>query len=211
MVRAMARVRSAAASRRSLIALAGTVAGITLAGGLPVSVAQAAACPETQLVQPFVKWEDSGNYSLVAGGDFEAGEARWMLSGGASIAPGGAPSPLTGTVGRSSLQLPPGAVAYSPLTCVEPSDRTFRFLDRSEGSSATLAVSVVYRSVIGPIPVSLKNVSAGSGWEASPVRHTGAALVSEVFGGVAYLSIRLESIKGTARIDDVYLDPRLLK
>src|SRR5208282_1063045 len=100
MVRAMSRVRSAAASRRALIALAGTVACFTLAGALPVSAAQAAACPETQLVQPFVKWEDSNYYSLVAGGDFEAGESRWTLFGGASVAPRGAPSPLTGRVGR---------------------------------------------------------------------------------------------------------------
>ncbi len=211
MVRAMSRVKSAAASRRPLIAVAGTVAGLMLAGALPVAAADAASCPETQLVQPFVKWEDAGYYSLVAGGDFEAGEARWMLQGGASVAAGGATSPLTGKTGKSSLELPPGSVAYSPLTCVEPSDRTFRFFDRSEGSSATLAVSVVYNSFLGPIVVPLKSVSTAAGWEPGPIRHTGAALISEIFGGAAYLSIRLESVRGTARIDDVYLDPRLLR
>jgi hypothetical protein len=41
------------------------------------------------------------------------------------------------------------------------------------------------------------------------VTQSGAAVLSAVSGGVAHLSIRLTSTKGVARIDDVFLDPRM--
>jgi hypothetical protein len=220
MVPKWSRIKSPAGSRVSFLALAGTVAGFFLAGvpsALPVAAVQAATattCPETTLVQPFVKTEEKekltpGYYSLVAGGDFEAGEAAWTLSGGAKVASGGAKSPLTEKEGKSSLDLPDGASAQSPLTCVETNDRTFRFLDRSEGTAATVTVRVVYETALGSVAVVVGTLAPGASWEPSPILHSGAAVAAAIKGGVAHMSIRFTSSKGTARIDDVYLDPRM--
>ncbi len=211
MVPIWSRIKSAAVSRSSSLALVGTVAGLTLAGALPAASAQAAipACPETTLIQPFLKWQDSGYYSLVAGGGFEVGESAWTLSSKAAVASGSETFALTGKLGRSSLQLPTGASAQSPLTCVEPNDRTFRFLAHGEGGSAMITVSVIYEGLLGLISNTVKTGTVGSSWEPSPVLHTGAQKAAKLAGGFAHMSIRFEANKGTARIDDVYLDPRM--
>jgi hypothetical protein len=167
------------------------------------------ACPATTLTQPFVNWGDAGNYSLVPGGSFEGGEVPWTLSGAASIAAGSEPYAVTGQLGTSSLKLPEGSAAQSPLVCVEPNDRTFRFFVRSEGLFAIVAVRLVYRSTEGNLVLAEKLVLATSTWEPTLIMHTGAARASAISGGSAYLSVSLVARRGAARIDDVYLDPRM--
>jgi hypothetical protein len=210
------RIKSAAASRGARLVLAGAVLGAALAGALPAA-AQAAPCPETTLSQPFKAIEEQekrtpGYYSLVAGGAFEAGEAAWSLSGGATVASGGGISPLTGSEVRSSLVLPKGAVATSPLTCLEPSKAAFRFLARGEGATAGLTVSVVYRGLLGLLFTKINAGTVGSGkeFEASPILQTGVHRELILLGGYAEMSLRFESTSGTARVDDVYLDPRMV-
>lgn len=200
--------------RRVSLALARTVAGLTLAGlslAAPVATAQAAttACPSTTLVQPFVSYGDDGYYSLVSGGSFEGSTAGWVFFGGAKVVAGGEPSAAGGSAGADSLRLPAGAAADSPFTCVEPSDRTFRFFARSEGATATILVSDVYETPLGNIAIPVKVVVLGSSWEPSPIIHSGAALANAISDGVAHLSLGFTSISGVARLDDVYLDPRM--
>jgi hypothetical protein len=216
MVPTWSRFKSAAASRGARLVLAGALVGVALAG-VPPAAAQAASCLDTTLTQPFKAIEEQekltpGYYSLVAGGAFEAGEAAWKLSGGAKVASGGGISPLTGTEVKSSLELPKGAVATSPLTCVEPSNRDFRFLARGEGASAGLTVSVVYEGLLGLLftKVTARTVGSGTEFEVSPILGTGVHRELILIGGYAKLSLRFESTSGTARIDDVYLDPRMI-
>jgi hypothetical protein len=196
------------------------LAGFAVAGyaALPVAAAQAATgttCPETTLIQPFKaieekeKVKEPGYYSLVSGGAFEAGETAWTLSGGAKVASGGGISALTGKEPKNSLELPKGAVAVSPLTCVEPNDRTFRFLDRNESGTTTLTVSVVYEGLTGASKVSTLTAATGKELAASAILHTGAHEAAKLSGGLASMSIRFEATGGTARVDDVYLDPRM--
>jgi hypothetical protein len=222
MVPKWSRVKSPPETRGARLALAGTVAGLALAGVcgvLPVAVAQAevqaatqqaaGSCPATTLGQPFLKWGDANHYSLASGGAFEPGEVGWTLAGAAKTAPGSETFAVGGKLGTSSLDLPEGAGAQSPVTCVEPSDRTFRFFLRSETAAATVVVSVVYQSAAGNISIPVKALSVGSSWALSPALETGAARASAISGGVAHLSIRFAALKGTVRIDDVYLDPRM--
>jgi hypothetical protein len=201
--------------RRASRALACVIAGLTLAGvsaALPVAAVQAAtpaACPSTTLVQPFLKWGDDGYYSLVSGGSFEGSMTGWTLSGGAKVAAGGEPSAAGGSLGNDSLKLPAGAAAQSPVTCVEPSDRTFRFFARSEGSTAMIVASVIYETVLGNTTAVAKPVALKDSWEPSPIIHTSAAKAIAIKGGFAHLWLCFTSTGGTARIDDVYLDPRM--
>jgi hypothetical protein len=207
--------KSRSVTRSVSLALTGTVAGLALAGlsaALPVAAAQAAtvtACPSTTLVQPFLKYGDEGYYSLVSGGSFEGSMAGWTFSGGAKVAAGGEPSAVGGSLGSDSLKLSAGAGAQSPFTCVEPNDHTFRFFARSEGSSATIVAWVVYESVLGNIAAPVQPLVLKSSWEPSPIIHTGAAVATAVSGGVAHLALLFTAVSGTARIDDVYLDPRM--
>jgi len=198
--------------RRAWLILSATVAGLTLAlSALLPAAAQAAAtvtCPTTTLVQPFVSYSDQGYYSLVAGGSFEGSTAGWSFSGGAKVAAGGEPSAVGGSLGNDSLMLPPGASAQSGFTCVEPIDNAFRFFARSEGSTATILAWVVYSSSIGNIAIPIGVVTLKSGWEPSPKLLSGAAIATAISGGVAHLALRFTAVTGTARIDDVYLDPR---
>ncbi len=202
-------------ARRS--ARAPVLTGLALActwAVLPVSGAQATstekACPETTLVQPFTAFGDSGYYSLVPGGSFEAGEPRWATAGPAMVALGSEPYDVTGTPGWFSMALAPGGSTVSPYMCVEPNDRTFRFFLRAGTPSATVSVSLIYKGPLGvPVVVASKSITVGSGWELSPTLHTGAAAVSSVSGGSAELALGFASTKGIVRIDDVYLDPRM--
>jgi hypothetical protein len=215
----LSNIKPLTGSRGSLLALAGTVAAVAFAGGsaaLPAAAeaTTASTCPETTLSQPFLtNWKDAGYYSLVAGGSFEAGETAWTLSGGAKAASGSETFAVTGKPGKSSLDLLSGATAASPLTCVEPTDRTFRFFDRYEGSAATLTVKVVYESSTGSSKTSVtisKTLSvSNSGWAPSPIFETGVPPSSMVTGGVSHVLISFTATKGTARIDDVYLDPHM--
>jgi hypothetical protein len=213
MVPILSQVRAARKSAGSLVVLAGTLAGLGLvSAALPVAAqaAAAATCPEATLVQPFLKWEDSGYYSLIAGGSFEAGEPAWTLSGGAKVASGSETFAVTGKLGKSSLGLPQGASAQSQVICVEPNDRTFRFFARAEGTSATVTVKVVYENSAKNKSVTLtRSGTVSSSWAPSPILETGVPASSMVSGGVADLSITVTATKGTARIDDVYLDPRM--
>jgi hypothetical protein len=186
----------------SLVSLSGPLAEAA-------SATTVASCPATTLVKPFVKYGDEGNYSLVAGGSFEGSMGGWTLSSGAKVASGGEASAVGGSLGKSSLALSAGASAQSPFTCVEPNDRTFRFFAHSEGASATILAWVVYESPLGNIAVPVKSFNLTSAWEPSPIIHSGAAVVSTIYGGTAHLALRFTAVTGSARIDDVYLDPRM--
>ncbi len=215
MVQILSRMTSSGKSAGAFAILAGTVAGLALAGVsalLPVAAADAATattCPETTLVQPFVKWADSNSYSLVPGGSFEAGEAAWTLAGGAKVASGSETFAVTGTLGKSSLDLPAGSSAQSPFTCVEPDDRTFRLFARTEGAEATVRVSVIYQTLLGNIALPVGKVVAKGGWEPTATFHTGVLLGALLSEGSVHVALRFTPISGSSRIDDVFIDPRM--
>ena len=208
------RPRPSVMARRAALALASTIGAVTLCAlaALPVAAAQAAtttACPSATLVQPFLSYGDQNYYRLVPGGSFEGSTTGWSFSGGAKVASKGEPSTVGGSLGADSLELPAGASAQSPFTCVEPNERKFRFFAHSEGSTATILVSVVYESSLGNITLPIRQLALKSAWEPSPILQTGAPVATAISGGVAHLALRFTSVSGTARIDDVYLDPRM--
>ena len=173
-----------------------------------VSIAQAdlvnfGTCNSSTLSQPFAPWGDSSSYELAPGGDFESSDfasSPWTLSGGAQIVSGSEPYAATGTLGAYSLALPAGAAAQSPSTCVSAADPTIRFF---VGGSGTVAVSVVYGSLVIPTGV----VAAAGKWIPTPVMSTDSALPGLLSGGTAEVSIRLSGITGSPQVDDVFIDP----
>ena len=168
--------------------------------GLPAASAQAAllssggSCKESALSQPFAQWGDSNTYELVAQGDFEGSLSQWTLSGGASRASGSEPFGATGTVGEYSLALPAGSSAQSPYTCVTASDPTFRFFARNEGLLATVAVEVVYRTILGPVALPVGVVAASGAWQPTLPMLTGSVAADLLSGGTAEVALRFTAL-----------------
>jgi hypothetical protein len=170
---------------------------------LPTAAAQAdiidlSACNLSQLSQPFTPWLDPASYELAPGGDFES--ASWDLAGGATRVAGSERFAATGALGSWSLSLPAGATAQSPITCVDAAYPTVRMFVSGTG---VVAVSVVYGNVVLPAGVAV----AAGGWSPSPVSVTSSALVAATSDGSAPVSLRLTTLLGDVRVDDVFVDP----
>jgi hypothetical protein len=170
---------------------------------LPISPARAgiitlSACNLSPLSQPFMPWLDPASYELAPGGDFE--NSDWKLGAGAERVPGSDPFAATGARGAASLELPTGASAQSPPTCVDAAYPTIRFFTSGLG---VVAVSVVYGGLTLPAGVA---VGTG-GWSPTPVALTDAAIIAAASDGSAEVSLRFTTLVGDVRIDDVFIDP----
>jgi hypothetical protein len=202
------------ASRRATTLSAVALLGVGAAAiGTPAAHAGALtlnACPaDSALSQPFVTWGDTNEYRLLPGGDFAAGAPGWTLSGGATITGTGEPFSLAGGPSQNSLSLPAGATAQSPYTCVDLTQPTFRLVDAAEAPPSLVAVSVVYRSVIGPVSVPIGTIAGSSGWQPSAQFRNGATIAGLLQGGTAEMAVRFTALTGATRLDDVFVDPRM--
>ena len=155
-------------------------------------------CSLSALSQPFAPWLDFANYELAPGGAFE--NPRWTLTGGAKLVAGSEPYAATGTMGASSLSLPAGSSARSPLACVDAAHPSIRFFIAGTG---TVEVTVVDGSLAIPAGVAL----ADGEWSPTPVMLTSAAVLGALSGGTAQVSVTVTALSGTPRIDDVFIDP----
>jgi len=177
--------------------------GVLATFALPVSAASAdlinlGACNTSPLSQPFAPWSDPAWYELAPAGDFES--PGWTLDGGAELVPGSEPYAATGTLGASSVSLPAGSSAQSPLTCVDAAYPTVRFFIAGDG---IVAASLVEGGLAIPA-----GVAVGSGdWTPTPVMLTTAPLLGLLSGGTAQVSLRITAITGDPKVDDVFIDP----
>ncbi len=177
--------------------------GLASALALPVSAAAAdpvnlAACNDAALSHAFAPWGDPSSYELSPGGDFES--AAWTLEGGAQLTAGSEPYAATGSAGDSSLLLPAGSSAESPLTCVDAAYPTVRFFMAGSG---LVAVSIVDDGLTVPAGIAV----ATGDWQPMPVMVTESPLLGALSGGTAQVSLQLTALTGDPRIDDVFIDP----
>ncbi len=198
-------------SRRGVL---GAIGLATAATALPAVPAQAAlisttACDNSALTQPFTRWRDTNPYKLAPGGSFESA-AGWSLSGGAKIISGSEPYGVTGSVGKSSLYLPPGSSAQSPLTCVNAAYPTLRFFGHNSGLLSTVVVSVVYpEPLIGSLVLPVGVVALSPNWAPSAPMLTASAVPGLLSGGTTSVAVRFTALLGASQIDDVFVDPRM--
>lgn len=164
----------------------------------PTSVVNLGACNLSALSQPFVRWLDSADYELAPGGDFES--STWTMTGGAKPVAGSEPYAATGTLGSTSLSLPAGSSAQSPLTCVDAAYPSIRFFIAGRG---LVEVNVVDGSLVIPAGVAI----AGGDWSPTLDMLTSAAVLGAVSGGTARVSLTFTALAGSPRIDDVFIDP----
>jgi len=191
---------------------AGILAAIALSGlsaGLAAGVAQAATpatCPAAPLSTPFAAWGDNNSYSLVPGGNFEGPLSGWIVPTVVRRVAVSKTEPGYARVGAWSLELPAGAVVQTPPVCVSSTENTFRFFARGLSTGATVTAQVIYGSDPGQ-----KSSLTGT-WEPSSIFHTGPALSQALqTKGTVMVALRITATSGTARIDDLYQDPRMKK
>jgi hypothetical protein len=193
-----------------LACTAGVLIVSAIAGTAPAGAAliNSGTCPATTLSHPFAAWGDSSSYEAVPGGNFEGSLAGWSLTGGAARTTGSEPYGVTGTVGQSSLLLPAGATAQSPPVCVDASDPTFRFFVRNNSLLSSVAVQVVYPTLLGPVALPLGAATLSPTWRPTLPMLTGSLAGALLNGGTTKLSLRFTALLGSSQIDDVFVDPR---
>lgn len=198
--------------RRAVIAfasLAGIMTSLTVgADSAGAALIESGSCPAAAPSQPFARWGDQSSYELVPGGDFEGSLAGWTLSAGAAQTAGSEPYAASGTAGKYSLLLGAGSSALSPAVCVDASEPTFRLLARNNGLLSTVAVQVVYPTLLGPVALPLGAVALSPSWKPTLSMLTGSVAGALVSNGTTQMSLRFTAVTGTSQIDDVYVDPR---
>lgn len=188
---------------RRLVGGVSIAIGLAAALALPVSAAAAdpvnfSPCNNATLSQPFAPWGDPSWYELAPGGNFES--PAWTLDSGAQLTAGSEPYAATGTLGNSSLSLPAGSSAQSPVTCVDAAYPTVRFFIAGTG---LVAVNVIDGGLDLPAGV----VAASGAWEPTSVMLTEAPLYAALSGGTAQVSLQLTGLTGDPQVDDVFIDP----
>jgi hypothetical protein len=188
---------------------ASVVVALSSAAPAQAALISTSACEGTALSQPFSKWGDPSSYELVSGGSFEGSLEGWSLSGGAQPVAGSEPFGATGSVGSYSLELPPGSSVQSPYTCVDAAYPTFRLFARNDTLLASVAVQVVYRTLLGTIALPVGAIALSSSWQPTLPMLTASIVTGALSGGTAEVALRFSAVTGTSQIDDVFVDPHL--
>jgi hypothetical protein len=164
-------------------------------------------CEERVFDRLFKPWHDRMLYTAVPGGDFETLAEGWTLEGGAALVADSSPFLLGLALGASALELPAGATALSPPICVERGFPNFRFAAKSVSTErASVKVQVVYadgrRKATG-------RVKPRADWAVTRKLSLAQGRFKVKRGHSAQIQLRFAVTSGTARMDDVYVDPRI--
>ncbi len=190
---------------RRLIGLGAAIAAFAV---LPAQAASAAtsSCQIPVLSLPFVLLGDHNGYALPSGESADNfGGAGWTLSGGAHIVKTKLADGTTGNV----LDLPPGARAVSPPTCVAtlfPSERMMtRYVGGGSNSSTSLTLGPVNLGLLGVVSVP---IFGSQGWTLSaPITLPLPGLLS----GLTQVDFTFTSSAkvGDLQVYNLYVDPRM--
>jgi hypothetical protein len=164
------------------------------------SAADDPGCDEQDLVAPFGRWHDSREYAL--GADFEDDLADWTLDRGARAGDGNERFDVGDEQDGGSLVLPAGAVATSPPICV-PDQAAFGRMFTRASKGGRLRVEAL--AVEGDATRRVGTLRARSRtWRLS--RRLALTAPGDA-GAAGQVVLRLTALKGTWRVDDLYVDP----
>jgi hypothetical protein len=202
--------------RFRLLALA-VMAAVVLAASAAASTAHASllggllpSCGATS--QPFAHWGDSSSYCAFPNLGFESGRTGWTVTGTTSVVSANEPWHVSGP-GTHALQLGPGASALSSPLPVSLLDPWIRFFAHSVGANGSLQVQVLFRGLTGNLTglLNFGSISAGgfSSWQPTP--DVLSTLALPLLTSTAQVKLTSQATSGSWQIDDVYLDPRVVK
>ena len=163
-------------------------------------------CPDRAFSTVFSAFHDRALYTLAPDGDFEAGAAGWELGEGAVVVDESSSIQLGAALGAKSLELADGASAVSPEICVERGFPTFRFVKRS-ADGGVLRVAVLYRD--GKKAKKAGRVKAAADWSVSRKVSLAQGRFHVKRGQSASVQLKFTASRGSVRMDDLYIDPRL--
>lgn len=172
-------------------------------------VASAPSCAAQPEYQAFLPWADVANYTLVPGGNFEAGAPSWSLSGGAQEVAGNESYDVGNASDSQSLSLPAGSSATSTTMCVGIQNPDLRmFVLNSGAPTSVLSVSVNYLDGTGNShTATIAQVTAGSGWAPTAQIPLVVNLLPLLPGNQTPVSFTFTPQGGNWQIDDAYVDP----
>jgi hypothetical protein len=202
------RIRAAFLATLSVLTLGSLAAPAANANLLSILPGSCANQPESQ---PFARFGDNAAYTLVPGGDFEAGRIPWMLTGGAHVTSGNESYYVGRTGDSQSLSLPTGSSATSPASCTDIYHPTVRLFVRNTGApTSRLTVQAIYPTLLGTATTTLGRVAGTSAWAPTSADslflNNLLATLSLNQTSIAFRFLPADST-GNWRIDDVYLDP----
>jgi hypothetical protein len=174
-----------------------------LLGALTTPVATlggtAVPCQARVLSTPFAAFGDSHSYFAVGGGSFEGGATGWTLTGGASVVAGG-DSFVAGSAG-SSLVLPAGSTATTPVTCIDLAAPTLRAFASGQGR-------VNVSAVVGAAAFPIGSISPSGSWAPTAAFINLSNLLSILStSGTVTTQFRFSAASGAVKVDDVFVDP----
>lgn len=193
-------------SPRLRAALAGTVATIALALGVP---AAAQACTAGETSTPFAPYGDGASYFLAPGGAFSSGAPGWSLwrahVDGETVAPALVP-------GSHPVDLEAGGAAVSPWICVSTEFPTFRALEREASGSASgrLNVTVEWLDLLGLVHAGtgVASLAGGPAWQPTAVMRLSSAVPLLLPGLSAEVRLVFRPADAAPwQLTDVYIDP----
>jgi hypothetical protein len=158
----------------------------------------------------FVPWGDFATYYYAPNGGFESGSNGWSLAGGANVVTQNNEPWFLAGFGSHALQIPTGGSAAINV-CYGVAYPAVRFFVSGQNGPAVVHVRVVSRSLLGVLSVlDGGTFRADAGWSPSPKISTlFSALAAPLGSKTMQLQFSVES--GTAQIDDVFVDPLLVR
>jgi hypothetical protein len=156
----------------------------------------AATCDDQDVVNPFERWNDDGDYTLAA--DFEDDLEDWTLEGGARVADGNERFDVGDEGDSGSLLLRAGASATSAPICV-PDGAAFGRLFTRAAKGGRLRIDVLAVDADGSRRAATLR-GRGRGWRLS------RRIDLDAGDGATEVAVRFTAIRGSWRVDDLYVD-----
>lgn len=194
-------------SNRFLAAATATLS-LTAVAAPAADAAKAPVCAAQPARAVFAPWGDRALFAPVTDGGFDAGLGGWTVTGAATAVAEN--EPLLGAAAGRSLQLAPGASATSPAFCIDATTPYARAFARSVGPSARVEVDAQVLAADGSVvkTADAGRIDASGAWAPTPKLN----LPQGQARPDGRVRLRFMVTRGSAaRIDDVFVDPRLAK
>ena len=175
--------------------------------------ASSASCAAQAPVQPFLRWNDTADYTLIPGGTFETGAAGWTLENQARLVTT-VSKDLGG--GTRALSIPKGSKVITRAVCITELHPTIRFFAQAKGSTSTrLLVEVLYEDLGGSVnAMPIAYLKPSTTWQPTVIipihANLRAAVAASKTAAVAF-RLSAEEGEGTWLVDGLYVDPYKVK
>ena len=170
--------------------------------------ASSPSCAAQAPMQPFLRWSDTADYTLVPGGTFESGAPGWTLENNARVVTT-ATRDLGG--GTRALSIPKGSKVITRSVCITEFHPTIRFFAQAKGTATRMLVEVLYEDLGGSVnAMPIAYLKPSSTWQPTvvvPIHVNLRAAVALSKNASVAFRLTAEDGEGTWLVDGFYVDP----